>query len=203
MPAPSSPVTDRVTIDMTKLGSRRSAAVLFSSNQFGLLLVVIGFVLIFTLGTQGFASKFNLFTLGRVVAIDVMIGYAMMVVLVTGGLNLAVGAIGVSAAMFAGWLMEIVGLPPALAVPLTIGFGAFLGAINGYASVRSGVHSFIITLATMSIFFGAMIVLTGAQPFRALPQFWRDRLWCLQDFSAAWHGPGTSRSARGRVVRLF
>ena len=98
-----------------------------------------------------------------------MIGYAMMVVLVTGGLNLAVGAIGVSAVMFGGWLMEVVGIPAVLAVPLTIAFGAALGWINGYASVRIGVHSFIITLATMSIFFGAMIVLTGAEPFRALP----------------------------------
>ncbi len=148
---------------------QRPAAVLFSSNQFGLLLVVIGFVAAFTFGTQGFGSKFNLFTLGRVLAIDVMIGYAMMVVLVTGGLNLAVGAIGVSSVMFGGWLMEVVGLPPLIAVPVTIGFGASLGWINGYASVRSGVHSFIITLATMSIFFGAMIVLTGAQPYRALP----------------------------------
>jgi ribose transport system permease protein len=39
-------------------------------------------------------------------------------------------------------------------------FGATLGFINGYAVVRSGVHSFIITLASMSIFFGVMIFLT-------------------------------------------
>ena len=35
--------------------------------------------------------------------------------------------------------------------------------------MRSGVHSFIITLATTSLFFGAMIVLTGAEAFSALP----------------------------------
>lgn len=170
-----------MTTDTSTTLHRRSAAALFSSNQFGLLLVVVGFVLAFTFGTRGFSSTFNLFALGRVLAIDIMIGYAMMVVLVTGGLNLAVGAIGVSSVMFGGWLMEVVGLPPLIAVPITIGFGAFLGWINGYVSVRSGVHSFIITLATMSIFFGAMIVSTGAQPFRALPpefiQFGKMRLF--------------------------
>ncbi len=153
-----------------KVRQQRPLARLLSSNQFGLLLIVVGFVLAFSFGTQGFTSKFNLFALGRVLAIDIMIGYAMMVVLVTGGLNLAVGAIGVASAMFAGWLMEVVGLDPILAVPAAIAFGGFLGWINGYVSVRSGVHSFIITLATMSIFFGAMIVLTEAQAFRALPQ---------------------------------
>ena len=152
-----------------KVRQQRPVARLLSSNQFGLLLIVVGFVLAFSFGTQGFTSKFNLFALGRVLAIDIMIGYAMMVVLVTGGLNLAVGAIGVASVMFGGWLMEVVGLDPVIAVPVTIAFGGFLGWINGYVSVRSGVHSFIVTLATMSIFFGAMIVLTGAQAFRALP----------------------------------
>ena len=39
-------------------------------------------------------------------AIDIMIGFSMMVVIVTGGLNLSVGAIGVCSAMTFGWLSE-------------------------------------------------------------------------------------------------
>lgn len=108
--------------------------------------------------------------MGRVMAIDIVIGFAMMVVLVTGGLNLAVGSIGVASAMFAGWLMQSVGMPWPLAVLVTLAFGALLGSINGFVSVKSGVHSFVITLATMSIYFGAMIVLTEAEAFRSLPE---------------------------------
>lgn len=139
------------------------------TNEFGLVALILGFGIAFALSTPGFGSPFNLFTLGRIAAIDIMIGFAMMVVIVTGGLNLSVGAIGVCSAMAFGWLSEHVGLPLALAIPGALAFGGVLGAINGQLIVRSGLHSFIITLATMSIFFGAMVFASRAEAFRALP----------------------------------
>lgn len=144
----------------------------FLTNEFGLLALIALFGLVFSFVTPGFASPFNLFTLGRTMSIDIVIGFSMMVVIVTGGLNLAVGAIGVSSAMTCGWLLEHVGAPLPLAILGAIAFGAFLGAINGVLIAKTGLHSFIITLATMSIFFGAMIYLTHAQAFRVLtPEF--------------------------------
>ncbi|WP_352643662.1 hypothetical protein [Mesorhizobium sp. M0520] len=104
-----------------------------------------------------------------VAAVNIMIGLAMMVVVITGGLNLAVGAIGVCAAMTCGYLIEVVGLPWPLAILSAVALGALLGFINGWTSVHTGLHSFIITLATMSIFFGVMIFLTRAESYRALP----------------------------------
>ena len=138
-------------------------------NEFGLLLLAAVFAVLFATLAKGFLSPFNLFTLGRGAAINIVIGLSMMTVIVTGGLNLAVGAIGVSAAMVFGWLVEGVGLPwpPALAGALA--FGAALGFVNGFAVVRTGLHSFIITLATMSIFFGVMVFLTRAEAFREIP----------------------------------
>ncbi|WP_244947138.1 ABC transporter permease [Agrobacterium fabrum] len=41
--------------------------------------------------------------------------------------------------------------------------------MNGWTVIRTGLHSFIITLATMSIFFGVMIFLTRAEAYRGLP----------------------------------
>jgi ribose transport system permease protein len=139
------------------------------TNEFGLVALILVFGVAFALGTPGFGSSFNLFTLGRIMAIDIMIGFSMMVVIVSGGLNLSVGAIGVCSAMVFGWLSERVGLPLALAVPGALAFGALLGAINGQLIVRSGLHSFIITLATMSVFFGVMVFTTRDESFRALP----------------------------------
>jgi len=60
-------------------------------------------------------------------------------------------------------------LPLALGLAGGLALGGLLGFVNGYAIVRSGVHSFIITLATMSIFFGGMVFMTHAQAFRGLP----------------------------------
>ncbi len=142
---------------------------LLLSNEFGLAVLIAVAFTGFALALPGFASPFSLFTIGRQIGIDTMIGLAMMAVIVTGGLDLSVGAIGVCAAMVFGWLAQSLGVPLPLAVPSAILFGTFLGFINGYAVVRSGVHSFIITLASMSIFFGVMIFLSKAQAFNALP----------------------------------
>ena len=139
------------------------------SNEFGLAVLLAFTFLIFANTLQGFSSTFSLFTIGRQIGVDTMIGLAMMAVIVTGGLDLSVGAIGVCAAMFFGFLAQVLGAPLFLAVPLAIAFGAGLGFINGTTVVRSGVHSFIITLASMSIFFGVMIFLTKAQSFNQLP----------------------------------
>lgn len=141
----------------------------YLGNEFGLILLILGFGLAFTLAAPGFSSSFNLYTLGRTMAVDIMIGFSMMVVIVTGGLNLSVGAIGACAVMLAGWLLEVGQLPLALGLAGGLALGGLLGFVNGYAIVRSGVHSFIITLATMSIFFGGMVFMTHAQAFRGLP----------------------------------
>ena len=144
------------------------------TNQFGLLILVIVFICIFSLSTDGFTSRFNIYALSRVVALDIMIGLAMMVVILTGGLNLSLGALGVSAAMFGGWCMESMGIPISITIILVLAFGSFLGWINGFVTVRTGVHSFIVTLATMSIYFGFMTLLTEAEAFRKLPEAFTD-----------------------------
>lgn len=146
--------------------SRLTLLRLLLSNEFGLLVLIVLFALIFSTVSPAFLSKFSLYALGRTAAVNIMIGFSMMVVILTGGLNLSVGAIGVSAAMFGGLLMQAFGLPWPLAVVGGLAMGAALGALNGVIIVRSGLHSFIITLATMSIFFGVMIFLTRAESYR-------------------------------------
>jgi ribose transport system permease protein len=162
---PADPVPSRGS------GQRRASVGfrLILSNEFGLAALIVLTVIVFAATLDGFASPFSLYTIGRQIGIDTMIGLAMMAVIVTGGLDLSVGAIGVCAAMAFGWLAQVLGVPLLLAVPLAVLLGAGLGLVNGYAVVRSGVHSFIITLATMSIFFGVMIFLTKAAAFNGLP----------------------------------
>jgi ribose transport system permease protein len=92
-----------------------------------------------------------------------------MVVLATGGMNLAIGSIGVCAVMASGYLMQTIGLPIPVAMALALLLGAFLGWLNGFVIVRSGVNSFIITLASASLFLGGMLILSKAQTFNALP----------------------------------
>lgn len=145
---------------------------LFLSNEFGLIVLIIAFAMVFSIISPMFLSKFSLYAMGRTAAVNIMIGYSMMVVIVTGGLNLSVGAIGVCGAMFSGWLMQEADFHWPFAVAGGLAMGGLLGAVNGVIIVRSGLHSFIITLATMSVMFGAMTFLTQAESFREIsPSF--------------------------------
>ena len=151
------------------------------SNEFGLIVLIAIFAIIFSTISPMFLSKFSLYALGRTSAVNIMIGFSMMIVIVTGGLNLAVGAIGVCAAMVGGWFMQELGLHWLPALIGGLAMGGLLGAINGILIIRSGLHSFVITLATMSIMFGVMIFLTQAESYReispAFTAFGRMKLW--------------------------
>lgn len=140
-----------------------------ASAQIGLLAIVALLWVIFTLLAPGFSSRINLFGIGRSLAVDIVIGFSQMVVLATGGMNLAVGSIGVCAVMTVGFLLQDLGLPIPLALLGGLALGTALGWLNGFAIVKTGVNAFIITLASASLFLGAMLILTKAVPYNALP----------------------------------
>lgn len=139
------------------------------SNAIGLAGIVLLFWIVFASLAPGFISPFNLFAMSRTLAIDTVIGFSTMVVLATGGMNLAIGAIGVCSVMFAGYLMQVLSLPGPVALAGGLALGSLLGWINGFTIVRTGVNSFIITLASASLFNGGMLILTKAVIFNGLP----------------------------------
>lgn len=139
------------------------------STQLGLLFILIVMWIAFSSLSAGFLSRFNLNSLFRSVAVDVVVGFAQMVVLATGGMNLSVGAIGVCTVMVAGYLLQVVGVPLPIAIILTLAAGGALGWLNGFAIVRTGVNSFVVTLASASLFSGGMLILTKGVPLNGLP----------------------------------
>ncbi len=149
--------------------NERAAQALRLWSRLGLLLVNVAFWTLFTVAAPGFLSDYNLFTLLRFVSVQIVIGLSQMVALSVGEMNLAVGAIGAIVALMTGGLMQVLGVPPILAMILGFGFALLAGAINGLLIVRTGINSFIITLATSSMFTGLMLITTKAKAYDALP----------------------------------
>src|SRR5271169_4650270 len=152
-----------------ELPARRRFSVGVASSQLGLLIIIVAFWVVFSWRAPGFVSSFNLFTVGRALAVDIVIGFAQMAALATGGMNLSVGSIGVCAVMTGGYLMQTLALPVPVAILGALGLGAALGWLNGFVIARSGVSAFIITLASANLYSGAMLILTRAVPLDALP----------------------------------
>ena len=141
-----------------------------SWSRFGLFLVLMAFWAFFIWRAEGFLTEYNLFTLVRFASVQIMIAFAQMVALSAGEMNLSIGAIGGMVAMFAGGMMEMFGVPPLIAIAASLALAVILGLINGFLITRTGINSFIITLATSSIFTGIMLIVTKADSFDSLPE---------------------------------
>ena len=84
------------------------------------------------------------------------IGAALL--MIGGEFDLSIGSMIAFAGLFFGVCLVNWGLPLIAAIPMTLIFAAFFGAVNGTIVLRSGLPSFIVTLAGLFIFRGLALV---------------------------------------------
>ena len=125
-----------------------AAAVLFSPRRGGEVL---------------FLTSENLFNVVRAVAEIGIIAVGMTFVILVGGIDLSVGAVlGLSAVGSAVLMVENgFGVLPTVALVLLI--GVVFGLLQGAASARFGIQSFIVTLAGLQIARGLARIWSGGQ----------------------------------------
>jgi ribose transport system permease protein len=119
--------------------------------------------------SPAFLTEFNIYVMLRSFCVGLLVGFAQMVTLAVGQLNISVGALGGLVAVLAGGAMEKLGVPVAAAAPLAVLIGALGGLVNGVMTVRTGINGFIITLATASAFTGINFGITESIPFYEMP----------------------------------
>jgi ribose transport system permease protein len=99
----------------------------------------------------------------REIAVGGILACGMTVVIISGGIDLAVGSVlGLSAVTLA-WLTLPHGWPGALALPVVLGVGAATGAISGALVAWPRIQPFIVTLAMMVFARGLAKELSGGQ----------------------------------------
>ncbi|GGN69358.1 ABC transporter permease [Actinoplanes lobatus] len=100
-----------------------------------------------------------------------MLGLAEMLVILSGrgGIDLSVGAIVSLAGMVFGFAYGEWGWPLWLAILATAGFGALLGAVNGFLVSYIGFPALIATLATFYAYKSLAIVINDQQPISTEP----------------------------------
>jgi ribose transport system permease protein len=102
----------------------------------------------------------------------------MTVVIITGGIDLSVGAIYALASVCGALILSPYGPSGGagatfLGILVTIGVGTFLGFLNGAMITGFKVHPFIITLGTMAIYRGIAFVQTNGQSIGGFPEAFR------------------------------
>lgn len=103
-----------------------------------------------SLASDVFATQQNLFNVARNFAFVAIIAIGMTAVIVTGGIDLSVGAVLVLSGMVTGMAMNS-GMSIWLAVPLGLAAALAVGAFNGVLIAYVGVPPFVVTLGMLSI----------------------------------------------------
>jgi ribose transport system permease protein len=126
-----------------------------------------------SVATPHFLKVDNLANITRQSAITAILAVGQTLVILTGGIDLSVGAVAAISASAAAVLMTqrfailgiVVGpLDFELGILIALAVGALCGLVNGLIITRGRIPDFIATLGTLAIFQGVALIITGGLP---------------------------------------
>jgi rhamnose transport system permease protein len=142
----------------------------FPNNEWILLLAVLAEVALFAAIAPNFATVANFFELSRLSVELGLLAIALTPVIITGGIDLSVGAMMGLAAIVFGAAAKDWNLPIPVAALIALLLGCAGGGLNAVLVARLGIPPLIVTLGTLSLFRGIAEGLThGAVNYTDFP----------------------------------
>jgi ribose transport system permease protein len=136
---------------------------LWANPRIGLVVLLILLVMLFSAMRPAFLdTRLTLVPLQSDISVYLVVGLAQLMVLSLGHMNLAVGRMAATSAFAMGLVHDKLGfgLVPSLLAGLIV--GALLGALAGLIISRTGVNSFVVTLAMDFALVGLITILYTA-----------------------------------------
>jgi ribose transport system permease protein len=116
-----------------------------------------------------FLTNTNLSSVVRQTAVINIMALGMTLIIVSGGIDLSVGAILAMAGLLGTMTMEK-GHPILLGVFVGIATGAFSGLVNGLLTTKLSINPFIVTLGTLGIIRGVTLIISNGLPVHQIPK---------------------------------
>lgn len=135
---------------------------------------LIGLILLcvfLSVATDTFMSARNLLNVLDQITVLGIMAVGMTMVILIGGIDLAVGSVLALAMMVMGYLSNIVGLPLPIGILIALCVAAATGAVSGLLITALGVPAFIATLAMMSVARGLANMITDGQQIVGFPSW--------------------------------
>jgi rhamnose transport system permease protein len=133
-------------------------------REFGILIVIVVVMTIVGLRNPTFFTRDNWRDLLMYSSILAFISIGQMMTIATGGIDLSVGSVVALSGMSVGMIMrENPALHPVLLILLGTLLGLGCGLANGLLIGKGKIHPLITTLATMSIYRGLVVVVSGSR----------------------------------------
>jgi ribose transport system permease protein len=121
-------------------------------------------VLIFSISSSNFFQFDNIVGIMLSTAVTGVLALGSTFVIITGGIDLAVGTVMTFASVMTGVMITLWGFPMPLGIVGGIVTGALCGLISGVAVAKMKIPPFIATLAMMMITKGLSLVISGTKP---------------------------------------
>jgi simple sugar transport system permease protein len=145
----------------------------------GLSLLLAALLLLFSVSIPGFASGRTVQAFMYQIPLLGLLSLAMVVPLITGGLNLAIIATMNQCALLMAWVMSSTIPPDAsggtlvlgvlLALAAGLALSVVIGLVTGVLVAYTGVHPILVTLGTKSLIDGLSIFITRGNAISGIP----------------------------------
>lgn len=144
---------------------------LLAQRELLLVCVVLGTIIIFSLANPTFLSLAHVFGVGRATVYLGIMALGVMLVLLTGGIDVSVPSIAVAAMYLTTVTLRAFEYQGTflLAVALALVIGGLLGLVNGILVTGLKLPSLIVTIGTLTMYRGALLAFVGTERMRDLP----------------------------------
>jgi ribose transport system permease protein len=130
---------------------------------------LVALILFFGLTTESFFDLVNLRNILAQVATLAVVSTGVTFVLLCAEIDLSIAAVAMMAGVISSVLFGKLGLPGPVGILAGAGVAAALGGLNGWATTRVGLPSFVVTLATMQIASGLAQYITRGNIVYTIP----------------------------------
>ncbi|MCB0184226.1 MAG: ABC transporter permease [Caldilineaceae bacterium] len=154
------------TARQTRMDAVRS---LLKVSEFVIFLVVILLLIGGSLINPRILGIENMKIITRDTAILAIAAIGVAFPIITGGIDLSiVGTVGLGGVLSTYFIMKW-GVPIAPGIFMALGVGVIIGWIHGWFVTRLNMHGFLITLVTLGVARGAILVITNGIPITGIP----------------------------------
>jgi ribose/xylose/arabinose/galactoside ABC-type transport system permease subunit len=141
----------------------------FNRTNLGFAAAVLLLIVFASVATDTFLTERNLTSMSRQIVTNGLLSLGMLLVILTGGIDLSVGSVVAFAGLLATGLQAHMPWPMAILVALLMGLA--VGAVNGVLVAHYRLQAFIATLATMGSLRGLLYIYSETPQYPENPLF--------------------------------
>lgn len=140
-------------------------------RQYGMGIALVSIMILFQILTDGILLKpLNVTNLILQNSYILVLAVGMLLVIITGNVDLAVGSVAAFVGAISGILMINLNMPVIIAIIISLLIGALVGAWQGFWIAYVKIPAFIVTLAGMLVFRGLTLVILKGQTLAPFPE---------------------------------